>query len=621
MRKMRKYFFSPFFLYDPTVCSLLFVILVFLAGSWAIAAGPPTSENAYCGKGNIAHFGEKDGVAELPKSCYYTGLDGTPSPGKQTQVRADADLTGAVEKAKCGDTLLLPAGAVYEIKDFPAKKCDDDHYITIRTATPDSKLPPEGTRISPAWAGVASLPGRPPFAQPQGGAAKLMATIVVRNPSGASVGDHVRFIGIEWTSRADVEINRIVTVDHGDHVVFDRNYIHPAEGAEIAKGVGLVESSHHVAVVNSYISGLNCVARMGKCTDASAVGGSRSDDPFGTFKIYNNFLESSGENILFGGAPSKANPTDIEIRRNHLFRPMIWKEGEPGYTPSPKGTPYIVKNNFELKSGVRVLFEANLAENSWGGFSQRGFSLLLSARSQSSQCPACRVNDITMRYIRVRHVVSVFQISNNPAPKQLGGGFPADGGIYSIHDIVADGLNPNEDKGGGLFLLLVSNGPPVHDVQIDHVTSFGPGLLLSIQNPEGSDKLRNFGITNSVFSIDGPRPPIASAGGGPGSCASRSQAHGPEAVLEDCFTPYKFDHNLIIDPKNSNGWPRGNYVVSSPQDAGIRDLKGLVSTDPRLCHEKGPGCSKNSPGASAASDGRDAGADIEGVEAAIAGIE
>src|ERR1039457_1968203 len=54
----------------------------------ALAAAPPTGENAYCGKGNVAEFGAKDGVAELPKACYYTALDGTPSPGKQIRVAA-----------------------------------------------------------------------------------------------------------------------------------------------------------------------------------------------------------------------------------------------------------------------------------------------------------------------------------------------------------------------------------------------------------------------------------------------------------------------------------------------------------------------------------------------------
>ncbi len=36
----------------------------------ALATGPPTGENAYCGKGNVAQFGAKDGIAELPKACY-----------------------------------------------------------------------------------------------------------------------------------------------------------------------------------------------------------------------------------------------------------------------------------------------------------------------------------------------------------------------------------------------------------------------------------------------------------------------------------------------------------------------------------------------------------------------
>ena len=178
------------------------LVSAFVAGSMlpALAAAPPTSENAYCGKGNVAQFGTKDGVAELPRACYYTALDGTPSPGKQIHIGARANLTATIEGVKCGDTLLLPAGASFEVKDLPSKKCDDLHYITVRTDTPDSMLPPEGTRISPAWAGVASLPGRPPFAQPSGGPAKLLATIVVRRPAGTPVGDHIRFIGIEWTT-------------------------------------------------------------------------------------------------------------------------------------------------------------------------------------------------------------------------------------------------------------------------------------------------------------------------------------------------------------------------------------------------------------------------------------
>jgi hypothetical protein len=580
----------------------------------ALAAAPPTGENVYCGKGNVAQFGAKDGVAELPKTCYYTALDGTPSPGKQIRVAGKSDLAGAIDGAKCGDTLLLPAGASFDVKVLPAKKCDDQHYITVRTDTPDSKLPPEGTRISPAWGGVASLPGRPPFAQPSGGPAKLLATLVARRSEGVSVGDHVRFIGIEWTTPPEADIGRVVAAEHTDHVIFDRNWVHPANGAEVGHGIGMVQGAHTIAVINSYISGLNCIARTGKCTDATAIGGGSGDEPISTLKIYNNFLESAGENILFGGSAATINPTDIEIRHNHLFRPMFWKEGEPGYTSTASGNPYIVKNNFELKSAIRLLFEANLLENTWGGFSQTGYGILLTPKDPASKCRVCRVNDVTVRFNRIRNVAGVLQIANALSKT---GDAAADGGRYSIHDLFADDLHDQDYKGGGTFLILVSNRPPVHDIQIDHVTAFVTGCLLSILNPGA--KLTNFTVTNSVFSVGDRRPPVASAGGGPESCASKTQSLGAEAVLQACFDPYKFDKNLIISGRGS--FPKGNIVVGSPEAAGVRDLKNGVSKDPRLCHEKGPGCPKVSPGAGAASDGRDLGADIDAVEGAIAGVE
>src|SRR5208337_3511218 len=272
---------------DFRFLGLVFALIVASTLTAARAAAPPTGENAYCGKGNVAQFGDKDGIAELPKTCYYTALDGTPSPGKQIRISAKSDLASAIDGAKCGDTLLLPAGASFDVKVLPSKKCDDQHYLTVRTDTPDSKLPPEGTRISPAWGGVASLPGRPAFAQPLGGPAKLLATLVTRRPEGVSVGDHVRFIGIEWTTPPDANIYRMVAADHGDHVIFDRNWVHPAEGTEVGHGIGMTDGAHMIAVINSYLNGLNCIADAGKCTDATAVGGGGGNEPISTLKIYN----------------------------------------------------------------------------------------------------------------------------------------------------------------------------------------------------------------------------------------------------------------------------------------------------------------------------------------------
>ena len=591
------------------------VALSILASCGAMAgATPPTGENEYCGKGDVAQFGEKDGPAELPKACYYTGMDGTPSPGKQIRVSAKADLASAVAEAKCGDTLLLPAGAVFDIKILERKNCDERHYLTIRTDTPDSKLPREGTRISPAWAGIKSLPGRPPYAEPAGGPAKLLATLVVRRPSGAVVGDHTRFIGIEWTSDPEMNIGRLISAEGGDHIVIDRNWVHPAEGSEVGKGIGMIQGARTIAVINSYVNGLTCIARAGKCTDAAAVGGGNGTEPTGVFKIYNNFLEASGQDVFFGGSGASVNPTDIEIRRNHLFRPMSWKQGDPTYTPSASGNPYIVKNIFELKNAQRVLFEANLLENSWGGFTQTGFAILLTPKNPGDRCPKCQVTDITIRFCKIRNVGAVFQIANSLSKT---GEHSAGGGRYSIHDIVVDSVHDRDFRGPGVFLQLLSHEPPVHDVFFDHVTAFVPGPLMTVIVKSG--KIENFTLTNSVFEVGDRRQAITSAGGRQENCVGRVQKGGPEAIFKECFSNYKFEKNLIVSGRSQ--WPAGTLVASSSDAAGIRDLKEGVSKNPRLCREKMPGCSKVSPGAGAAIGGKDLGADVDALEAAIEGVD
>jgi hypothetical protein len=52
----------------------------------------------------------------------------------------------------------------------------------------------------------------------------------------------------------------------------------------------------------------------------------------GNFKIENNHLEGAAETILFGGVlKNSATPGDITIRRNDLFKPLIWMPGQPGF--------------------------------------------------------------------------------------------------------------------------------------------------------------------------------------------------------------------------------------------------------------------------------------------------
>ena len=76
----------------------------------------------------------------------------------------------------------------------------------------------------------------------------------------------------------------------------------------------------------------------------------------GRSRSLNNYLEAAGENVMFGVArtrPSRSYSSDIEIRRNHFYKPPAWKG---------IGS---VKNLFELKSAKRVLNEGNIFENNW----------------------------------------------------------------------------------------------------------------------------------------------------------------------------------------------------------------------------------------------------------------
>ena len=113
-----------------------------------LAAQPPPNSTGF------------DGPAELPRIYIQSAVADTPSPGAITFVTAGSSFQQALNAARCGDTLQLQAGATFAgAFTFPAKPCDDQHWITIRTSSPNSALPPEGTRLTPCFAGVASLPG------------------------------------------------------------------------------------------------------------------------------------------------------------------------------------------------------------------------------------------------------------------------------------------------------------------------------------------------------------------------------------------------------------------------------------------------------------------------------
>lgn len=578
---------------------------------------PAIHVQAASGHSSIATNEENgfDGPAELPRIYVDSSMHATPAPGKTRVVHAGENASEALEQVACGDTVQLQAGASFDNLVLPAKQCDDSHWIIVRTSAPDAKLPPEGTRLTPCYAGIPSLPGRPPFecTSPENVLAKIEFTGrggngPVRLQTGAN---HYRLIGLEIT-RAEspaVVYNLVGPNQQGaaDHIILDRVWVHGTAHNETVRGI-MLSHIRSVAIIDSYFSDFHCIAKTGNCLDSQAIAGGNGDDPMGPFKIVNNFLEAAGENIIFGGSEATTTPADIEIRHNHMFKPILWMKGQPGFVGGADGSPFIVKNLFEIKNAQRVLFEGNILENSWGGFSQAGFGIVLTPKNQQgrngSLCPDCQVTDVTIRNCRISHVGGGFLIGNGATTI---GGVAKDGGRYSIHNVVVEDIQAETYSGRGIFAQIsTSAGPngakPLHDVSLDHITAFPTRVLFNLGGPRQEPRMDRLSITNSI--LNGTDAAVTTTGGGiDKNCASGPMMRSLDVAFHSCFISFGFHHNVIIN--GGGGWPKDNQTVKRVADVGFADVAAgnyRLLPNSRLKHQ--------------ASDQKDPGADIDEIERA-----
>ncbi len=571
-----------------------------------------------------------DGPAELPRVTVPSAMADTPAPGAVITVNAGGDLQAALNSAHCGDVIQLQAGATFSGRFMvPAKSCDSNHWIIIRTSAPNSALPVEGQRATPCYAGVASLVGRPQYscANPQ----HVMAKVQMPNQGDgpfllASGANYYRFIGLEITRPAGTPGSaRLISISPltgtADHLVVDRSWLHGAPQDETRNAISL-NGTTNVAVVDSYFNDFHCIAGTGSCTDSHAISGGNSTTQDGPYKIQDNFLEASGEAILFGGGPATMTPADIQVLNNHFWKPMQWKLGEPNFVGGPDGHPFIVKNHFELKNAVRVLVEANLMENSWGGFSQTGGAILLTPRNQPTKgglgpyvCPLCQVTDVTIRYVQISHGGGGIQMATvEDTPN--GPGDPALAGTrWSIHDVVLDDLSKKYVGGGSVFKMIntwVAN--PLNTDTINHVTGFPDPTshMMTIGNRAGVAPMYGLVFTNNLM-ITGRYPVWDAIGGTWGSCA---QSDVPITSITKCFATYTFSNNALVATPTAfppSTWPANNMFPATVDDVQFVNFNNGNGGNYEL--------QPSSPYQNKGTDGKPLGADIVGLNAALANVE
>lgn len=296
------------------------------------------------------------------------------------------DLQLAINSAPLPSVIVLTSGETFNGNFILPEKSVGSGWVII-TCTRASELPSQSNRVDPRHAG-------------------LMAQLITTNRSGlpairtAPRAHHYRIVGLAITADETVtECYGLVNLGQsGDgqrtleevpnQLIVDRCFIYGHDKASIMK-YGVRLDCMNGAVLDSYVSGFHSIG-----FDAQAISGINGPGPF---KIYNNYLEGSGENIMFGGgAPSIPGlvPSDIEIRRNQLRKPFTWRVGHPLYS----GKHWTIKNLFELKTGIRVLVDGNRMENSWADLpiGQSGYAILLTVRTENGQSPQANVRDVTI---------------------------------------------------------------------------------------------------------------------------------------------------------------------------------------------------------------------------------
>jgi hypothetical protein len=566
--------------------------------------------------------GAFDGPAELPVIYIQTAMANTPAPGSVTTVSSGGDFQSALNNASCGDTIQLQAGATFTgAYTFPAKNCNDNDWIIVRTSADDSLLPPEGSRLTPCYAGVSSLPGRPALncASTNKVVASLsMSSSAIGPVIFASGANYYRLIGLEITRAAGTgfvsSLASVIAGGTANNIIFDRVWMHGTAQDDTNRGLWL-EGGSYISAIDSYFSDFHCVSVTGACTDAQAIAGGVGAPPMGPYKITDDFLEASGESILFGGDGATGTPADIQISQNHMFKPLRWMQGQPGYIGGRNGNPFIVKNLIELKNAKRVLLEGNIMEDTWGGFSQSGFAVLITPKNQSGPgssnlCPICEVTDVTLRYTTISHVGAGLQIANALSDN---GGPPLDGERYSIHDIVIDDINGVLYGGPSQFAeISTSEGAPLlKNVTINHVTAFPSSTMLVVGDQVAiSTPMSNFIFTNNLINA-GAYPVWSTGDGGATNCA---YSDVPLTTFNACFASSVFSTNAMIAAPSGApaGWPSGNFF---PALAAVQfvNYNGGNGGNYQLL--------PSSPYKNRGTDGMDLGANIEVVNSSIAGVQ
>jgi hypothetical protein len=483
-----------------------------------------------------------------------------PTGGRSWKAHTATEFQRALDSSKPGDTIVLDAGVTYQGSFTVPAKANPDHKWIFIESSYLAGLPAAGKRV---------IPGTDAVKMP-----KIVATSVAPAISISPGASNFRLTGLEVysTSAQGCDLRHVPPVNcftyflidmpaaQGkplpDSITVDRCYVHGSDTQDVRAGV--VANGTRVAVIDSYISEIH----LGT-SDSQAI---RAYWTPGPIKVVNNFLSSTTENLIFGGAGGADNPyvpSDIEIRNNYFFKPEKW--AVPGKT-LPPAAQWTVKNSLEFKSARRVVVAGNVFENNWAG-GQSGFAIVLTVRTSDSGNLAA-VNDITIENNVLKNVASGFNALEHDDlckfPRFPFCNNPGEAKRWKIVNNLI--LLRSAAAPGGRRPMALQVLPDLTDVVFQHntvVSAAGTDCWASVyfSLPGGSKWPLAESSTHNLWIMDNVlcRPPTGDWGG-QGTSGLINYMGDPAPVEK------RFSGNVILLPSDSSpmSFPGGNLLTSGP---------------------------------------------------------
>ena len=407
--------------------------------------------------------------------------------GLQAQINAAAALGGATNKA-----VLIPPSYTC-IGNYALPVNTGTGWIVVRTAAPDSSLPPEGVRIDSTYASVMPT---------------ISALNAYANPLGAA------FYNVATTSNWRIGPGLRITLQPGQHpwiwfpysypnsnMIVERNIFYDVgttcsgSTCDSVKPAGIVANG-----VNTWISN-NQITAVDPGDAATAIEFTSAQ----TISVDNNYIDGLGiavfgqENAL--QTVNSPQGSNYQVSRNYF----AWN---PSFQSSGSG----IRQHLEWKAGNLILVNGNIFTSQWdnngtGSYSQ---SVELTPRNGNQS-------------LSFNNYLADITITNNswynvPGGIQLWGGentavpiaTPATRRVKIannlMHDINGYYTYPSTVQGNGHFLAFGEGG--LEAVTVDHNTFLGNRGVLPCQlcwngNPGASIRITNNVLTATYDSYYG----------------------------------------------------------------------------------------------------------------------